>query len=45
MEQKGDGMDADDVARGGQLTLDIIDGEILFAQGDDPFADAVSFGC
>src|SRR5271157_5490652 len=38
-------MDADDVASGGQLMLDIIDREILFAQGDDTFTNAVSFGC
>lgn len=44
-EQQGQGGDADVVSRGCQLTLDVVDREILFAQGDDPFADAIAGRC
>jgi hypothetical protein len=32
------------MARFGQLALDVIDGEVSFAYGDDQFADAIAGG-
>ena len=35
-------MNADDVARGREFALNVIDGQVLFPQGDGAFADPVA---
>src|SRR5580700_8853555 len=41
-EQQAERINADGVPRLGELALDVIDGEVAFAQGDDAFADRIA---
>jgi hypothetical protein len=43
-EQHTESIDADSMSALGQLALDVIDGQIAFAHGDDEFADRITSG-
>ena len=43
-EEEGEGVDADGVPGGGQFALDVVDGEVPLAHGDDQVADAIARG-
>ena len=42
MQQDRQRMDADGLAFGGELALDVVDGQVLLAQGDGAFADEIA---
>jgi hypothetical protein len=45
LEDLGDGDRTEAVALVGQITADIVDREVLFAEGDDKIAQGIGFGC
>lgn len=44
VEQQGEGVDANGMTGRREFALDVVDGEVLFAQGDDEVTDAVALG-
>ena len=45
LEDLCDGDRAEGMSLVGQVTADVVDGEVLFAQGDDAVADGIGLGC
>ena len=45
LEDLGDGYRAERLPLVGQVTADVIDGEVLFSQGDDEFAEGIDLRC
>ena len=45
LEDLCDGDRAERVSLVGQVAADVVDGEVLFAQGDDTVAEGIGFGC
>lgn len=44
-EDLGDGDRAERMSLVGQVAADVVDGEVLFPQGDDGFAEGIGLGC
>ena len=45
LEDLGDGDRAEGVSLVGQIAADVVDGEVLLAQGDDAVAEGIGLGC
>ncbi len=44
-QEHAEGIDTDGLPSVGEFALDVVDGEVAFAHGDDQFADAIANGC
>ena len=45
LEDPGDGDLAERVSLVGQIAADVVDGEVLFTEGDDAVAEGIGLGC